>query len=93
MSYDGRDEESPDEAINLAAMMQFIGFKSVIGTMWEVDDGETNKITSTFYKHMVDASGQLDYTRAAVALNETMKAAAKMNVPLDQQILYTHIGV
>jgi hypothetical protein len=34
--------------------MQFVGFRSVIGTMWAVDDGETNKITSTFYQHMVE---------------------------------------
>ncbi|KAF8441058.1 CHAT domain-containing protein, partial [Boletus edulis BED1] len=48
------DKESPDEVIHLASAMQFVGFRSVIGTMWAVDDGETNKITSTFYKYMVD---------------------------------------
>ncbi|KAI9573806.1 CHAT domain-containing protein [Boletus coccyginus] len=45
------DEESPDEAIHLASAMQFAGFRSVIGTTWAVDDGETNRITSTFYRH------------------------------------------
>ncbi|KAF8436306.1 CHAT domain-containing protein [Boletus edulis BED1] len=83
------DEESPDEVIHLASAMQFIGFRSVIGTMWAVDDGETNKITSTFYKHMVDESGHLDHTRAAFALNKTMKS---VHVPLDQRILYIHLG-
>ena len=67
------DKESPDEVIRLASAMQFVGFRSVIGTMWAVDDGETNKITSTFYKHMVDESGRLDHTRAAFALNKTMR--------------------
>ncbi|KAN0084272.1 CHAT domain containing protein [Tylopilus felleus] len=84
------DEESPDEVIHLAAAMQFLGFRSVIGTMWEVDDGETNKITSTFYKHMVDESGRLDYTRAAFALNKTMRS---VDIPFDQRIFYIHIGV
>ncbi|KAG6376566.1 hypothetical protein JVT61DRAFT_1544 [Boletus reticuloceps] len=79
------DEESPDEVIHLASAMQFIGFRSVIGTMWAVDDVETNKITSTFYKHMVDESGRLDHTRAAFALNKTMKS---VHVPLDQKIKY-----
>ena len=83
------DEESPDEVIHLAAAMQFLGFRSVIGTMWAVDDDETNKITSTFYKHMVDESGRLDHTRAALALNRTMKS---VDVPFDQRILYIHIG-
>ena len=83
------DEESPDEVIHLAAAMQFLGFRSVIGTMWAVDDGETSKITSVFYKHMVDESGRLDHTRAAFALNKTMKT---VNIPFDRRILYIHLG-
>ena len=83
------DEESPDEVIHLASAMQFSGFRSVIGTMWAVDDGATNKITSTFYKHMVDDCSRLDHTRAAFALNKTMKS---VDVPLDQRILYVHLG-
>jgi CHAT domain-containing protein/tetratricopeptide (TPR) repeat protein len=83
------DKDSPDEVIHLASAMQFVGFRSVIGTMWAVDDSETNKITSTFYRHMVDESGRLDYTRAAFALNKTMRS---VDVPLDQRILYIHLG-
>ena len=69
--------------------MQFVGFRSVIGTTWAVDDGETSKITSTFYKHMVDESGRLHHIRAAFALNKTMRS---VNIPLDQRILYIHLG-
>ena len=89
------DEESPDELIHLASAMQFAGFRSVIGTMWQVDDGETNKIIPLFYKYMVDESGRLDHTRAAFALWKTMKALRSGKwgkVPLDQLILYVHIG-
>ena len=32
----GADRELPDETLNLAATMLFMGFKSVIGTMWKV---------------------------------------------------------
>ena len=84
------DEASPDEVIHLASAMQFSGFRSVIGTMWAVDDGQTNKITSTFYKHMVDESGRLDHTRAALALNKTMRSVR--DVPFDQRVLYIHLG-
>ncbi|KAI9567903.1 CHAT domain-containing protein [Boletus coccyginus] len=83
------DEESPDEAIHLASAMQFAGFRSVIGTMWAVDDGETNKITSRFYRYMVDESDRLDHARTAFALNKTMKS---VDVPFDQRILYVHLG-
>ena len=85
------DDESPDEVIHLASAMQFAGFRSVIGTMWAVDDAETNKITSVFYDNMIDASGRLDYTRAALALNRTMKKLVDI-VPFDQRILYIHLG-
>ena len=85
-------EGSPDEVIHLASAMQFAGFRSVIGTMWAVDDAQTNKITSVFYKHMVDESGRLDYTRAAFALWMTMKSLNGSGVPLDQRILYVHFG-
>ena len=83
------DEESPDEVIHLVSAMQFTGFRSVIGTMWAVDDAQTNKITSVFYRHMTGESGSLDHTRAAFALWKTMRS---VNVPLDQRILYIHIG-
>ncbi|KAG8216312.1 hypothetical protein J3R82DRAFT_6379 [Butyriboletus roseoflavus] len=53
--------------------MQFAGFRSVIGTMWAVDDGEMNKITSMFYDNMKDECGRPDYTRTTLALNKTMK--------------------
>ena len=82
------DEESPDEVIHLASAMQFAGFRSVIGTMWAVNDGLASDIASTFYEHMVDESGHLDHTRAAFALNETMKSIRS----LDQATLYIHLG-
>ena len=82
------DEESPDEVIHLASAMQFAGFRSVIGTMWAVNDGLASDIASTFYEHMVDESGHLHHTRAAFALNETMKSIRS----LDQATLYIHLG-
>ena len=86
------DEETPDEAIHLAAAMQFAGFRSVIGTMWAVDDAHTNEITSRFYYYMMDECGRLDHTRAALALHRTMNSLRSSEVPLDQRILYIHIG-
>ena len=84
------DCESPDEVIYLAAAMQFAGFRFVIGTMWAVADSQTNKVISSFYKLMIDESGHLDYTRAARALRMTMKTV--VDIPMDQRILYIHLG-
>jgi CHAT domain-containing protein len=86
------DEKRPDELIHLAAAMQFSGFRSVIGSMWSVDDEVALQVVSTFYCHLVDGSGRLDCTRAAVALHKTMKSLRK-KIPFEQQIVFVHTGV
>ncbi|KAG1772526.1 TPR-like protein [Suillus placidus] len=87
------DEKSPDESIHLAAAMQFSGFRSVIGSMWSVDDKVAQQVVSAFYGNLVDDSGRLDCTRAAVALHKAMKKLRHNNIPLEQQIVFVHIGV
>jgi CHAT domain-containing protein len=84
------DENSPDESIHLAAAMQFSGFRSVIGSMWSVDDEVPQQVVSAFYRNMIDSSGRLDCTRAAVALHKGMKSLRKIS--LEQQIVFVHIG-
>ncbi|KAG2067168.1 hypothetical protein BDR04DRAFT_943077, partial [Suillus decipiens] len=46
------DEETPDEVIHLAAGLQFSGFKSVTGTLWEVNDAVAKHVVEAFYKYM-----------------------------------------
>jgi CHAT domain-containing protein len=87
------DERSPDESIHLAAAMQFSGFRSVIGSMWSVDDKVALKVVSAFYGNLVDESGRLDCTCAAVALHKAVKKVRRKNIPLEQQIVFVHIGV
>ncbi|KAG1743863.1 CHAT domain-containing protein [Suillus lakei] len=87
------DEKSPDESIHLAAAMQFFGFRSVIGSMWSVDDDVAWQVVSAFYRYLVDDSGRLDCTRAAVALQKAVKKLRRNKIPLEQQIVFVHIGV
>ena len=85
------DESSPDEAIHLAAAMQFSGFRSVIGSMWSVDDDVAAQVDRCF-DNLVDGSGsgRLDCTRAALALHKAVKTLRK-KIPFEQQIVF--IGV
>ncbi|KAF9228122.1 hypothetical protein BS17DRAFT_773101 [Gyrodon lividus] len=46
------DKSTPNEVIHLAAAMQFAGFKSVIGTMWGVDDAFVHHIVTAFYRNV-----------------------------------------
>ena len=81
-----------DASLPLAAAMQFAGFGSVVGPMWAVDDAYAHEMTSRFYKTLVDGSGRLDRARAAWAVHETMKGVHLSEIPLDQQIVYMHVG-
>ncbi|KAG2344790.1 hypothetical protein BDR05DRAFT_909343, partial [Suillus weaverae] len=89
------DEETPDEIIHLAAGLQFSGFKSVVGTLWEVDDAVANHIVKAFYENMFEDlkdGGAMDCTKAAWALNRATHAV-KTKVPLEQRMVFIHIGV
>ena len=84
------DAHAPDEIIHLAAAMQFAGFKSVIGTMWAVDDGMAREMVRAFYTHMF--AGGWDCTQAARAMNKASKSVDKQIVTIDQRIVFIHIG-
>jgi CHAT domain-containing protein len=88
------DKETPDEVIHLAAGLQFAGFKSVVGTLWEVDDSVAKHVVEAFYKYMFDPKkeGVMDCTKAAWALN-CATHSVKTKVPLEQRMVFVHIGV
>ncbi|KAG1774510.1 CHAT domain-containing protein [Suillus placidus] len=88
------DEETPDEVIHLAAGLQFSGFKSVVGTLWGVDDAVAKHIVEAFYTYMFHPKevGVMDPTKAAWALNRATHAV-KTKVPLEQRMVFIHIGV
>ncbi|KAG1875785.1 TPR-like protein [Suillus subluteus] len=88
------DEKNPDESIHLAAAMQFCGFRSVIGSMWSVDDEVARQVVSAFYRKLirVDDSRRLDCTNAAVALHKAVKSL-RNKIPLEQQIVFVHMDM
>ncbi|KAG1869954.1 CHAT domain-containing protein, partial [Suillus subluteus] len=85
------DEKTPDEVIHLAAGLQFSGFKSVIGTLWVVDDAVAKHVVEAFYEKMFK-DGVMDCTKAAWALNRATNGV-RTKVPLEQRIVFIHIGV
>ncbi|KAG1854982.1 CHAT domain-containing protein [Suillus subalutaceus] len=89
------DKETPDEVIHLAAGLQFSGFKSVIGTLWEVDDAVAKHVVKAFYENLfadLEDGGVMDCTKAAWALNRATHSV-KTKVPLEQRMVFIHIGV
>ncbi|KAF8196335.1 CHAT domain-containing protein [Mycena galopus ATCC 62051] len=46
------DHSTPDEAMHLAATVLFAGFRSVVATMWSIDDQDGPTVADTFYEHL-----------------------------------------
>ncbi|KAG1739781.1 hypothetical protein EDD22DRAFT_727877, partial [Suillus occidentalis] len=87
------DKETPDKIIHLAAGLQFSEFMSVVGTLWEVDDAAAKHVVEAFYKYKFNQDdGVMDCTKAAWALN-CATHAMRAKVPLEQRLVFIHIGV
>jgi hypothetical protein len=56
-----------------------------------VDDAVTKHVVEAFYDNMFK-NGLMDFTKAAWALNRATNAV-KTKVPLEQRMVFIHIGV
>ncbi|KDR70891.1 hypothetical protein GALMADRAFT_159709 [Galerina marginata CBS 339.88] len=84
---------TPDETIHLAAALQFCGFRSVVGTLWEMDDNDGPIISKEFYKYMFRNPGKMpDFKDSAQALNLATRAMRRNGVPLERWVMFVHIG-
>ncbi|OAX37805.1 hypothetical protein K503DRAFT_866605 [Rhizopogon vinicolor AM-OR11-026] len=87
------DKRTPDEMIHLAAGLQFAGVKSVIGTFWAVEDATVRHLVEAFYKNFC-GDGKMNSKRAARALHKAVQSlATNKDIPLDQRIVFMHIGL
>jgi len=87
------DYDTPDEVIHLAAGLQFAGVKSVVGTLWKVNDSTVQRLVEAFYKNLC-GDGKMNSKRAARALHKAVQSlACDKDMPLEQRIVFTHIGI
>jgi len=85
--------QTPDEVIHLAAGLQFAGVKSVIGTLWNVEDSTVRHLVEAFYKNFC-GDGKMNSKRAARSLHKAVQSLANnRDIPLDQRIVFIHIGI
>lgn len=83
--------DAPDEAIHLAAALQFCGFRSVVGTLWSMDDADGPDVARVFYKEILRRG--LSHLDAASALNESLKHFRQQpGISLDRWVTFVHIG-
>ncbi|KAG1736984.1 CHAT domain-containing protein [Suillus lakei] len=87
------DPSTPDEVIHLAAGLQFAGVQSVVGTLWEVNDSTVECLVKAFYRNLC-GDGKMSSKRAARALHRAVQSlASDKGIPLEQRIVFIHIGI
>jgi hypothetical protein len=82
----------PDEALHLAAALQFLGYRHVIATMWSIADSAAAKVAGSVYAALVrddEPTAEL----AAVALHQATRALLH-RFPWNAHIWapYIHLG-
>jgi CHAT domain-containing protein len=88
-------ESVADEALHLTAAMQYCGFRSVVGTMWEMADTDGRDLAKSFYKSLFASQegGVPYYERSAKALRDaTQKLRGKRGVNLERWVNFVHYG-
>lgn len=86
----GSDVVIPDENLHLAGVMQFCGFRSVVGTMWEMYDAEGPEIARDFYKRLMKQGGR--YSDAASALHFAIRQSRKRGLGIEKWAMFVHFG-
>ncbi|KAG8901355.1 hypothetical protein FRB99_005379 [Tulasnella sp. 403] len=92
----GAGTDAPEEFLHLAGAMQFTGFRSVIGTLWKMDDGDGSFVVMELYRRLfeeLDRGNRLAYTCAAEALQDTVwKLRRERKTEPWRWVNYVHYG-
>jgi CHAT domain-containing protein len=87
-------KQFPNEAMHLAAGLQFIGYRGVIGTMWSVGDKDALGVAMQVYGELFkDGTGQASASKAAFALHKAILLLRADNVPLSRWVPFVHFGL
>ncbi|KAN0134179.1 CHAT domain containing protein [Lactarius tabidus] len=89
------EDSVADEALHLTAAMQYCGFRSVVGTMWEMADVDGQDLAKSFYKALFSSqeTGVPYYERSAGALRyATQRLREKRGITLERWVNFVHYG-
>jgi len=91
------DDSPADEALHLAAAMQYCGFRSVVGTMWAMADTDGRDLAENFYKSVFSGGkrGVYHHERTAEALRDAvvkLRRKRGRGMTLERWVNYVHYG-
>ncbi|KAK7041721.1 hypothetical protein VNI00_009010 [Paramarasmius palmivorus] len=85
-------KKMPDEAVHLAAALQYTGFQSIISTLWSIDDWTAPRVASAVYRELL-SDGKPKASRGAVALGKAIRQLKKRKGMAERLVPYIHIGL
>ncbi|KAE9396016.1 hypothetical protein BT96DRAFT_825397 [Gymnopus androsaceus JB14] len=84
----------PNESIHLAASLTFVGFLSVVGTMWSIQDSDGPEIARHFYESLFEG---LENSHAewdsATALHNAVQKLRESGVSFMRWMPFIHFGI
>ncbi|KAK0213655.1 CHAT domain-containing protein [Armillaria fumosa] len=83
---------TPDESLHLSAVMQFLGYRSVVATLWPMGDAQGPIVTEHVYKHLKE-KGAMDAKQAAFSLHSAVRALRDEGLLVEQWALFIHSGI
>ncbi|KAI0261828.1 CHAT domain-containing protein [Gloeopeniophorella convolvens] len=90
------DTKDPDEMLHLAAAMQYCGFRSVVGTMWEMADLDGKDMARYFYGRLLsprwDASVPIAERSAKALQFAVQKLRLKKGMTTERWVNFVHYG-
>jgi tetratricopeptide (TPR) repeat protein len=84
-----------DEGLHLTAALQYCGFRSVVGTMWEMADTDGHDLARHFYRFLFSKKNgdAPHYERSAKALRDAVrKLRSTKGVTLERWVNFVHYG-
>jgi CHAT domain-containing protein len=89
-------KEKNVEGLHLAAAMHYCGFKSVVGTMWDMSSADEPQFSELFYAKLC-SMGEKDGIplgeKSAEALRHTVQILRKRGVPMHRWVKWVHYGL
>jgi hypothetical protein len=83
--------------MHLTAGLLFVGFRSVVGTIWPIADDDGPLVTEQFYTTMFSTdnseSWYFDSTFAAHAMRTAIRTLRDKKVPLSRWVPFIHMGI
>ncbi|KAG8722833.1 hypothetical protein FRC08_007781 [Ceratobasidium sp. 394] len=86
------DRGQPDESIHLGAGLLFAGFRSIVGTLWSMDDADGPEVARVIYGEIFKDGG-CNYEAIPHALDLAVRQLRSKGVHPSRWATYVHIGI